>query len=444
MADIDDHLQLALDLARRAGADAADAVLIESRSLHLGWRLGALEELERKEERRLGVRVLVGRRVATAAGNRLERAVLADLIADAVAAARLLPEDPWAGLPERPPAADAANDLDLIDPVEPSIEALRTAAAAAEDAGRAVPGIGNSDGAASSWSHTRFSLAASNGIAGSYGRTRHHLGVTVLAGSGTDMQRDREHRSAVHRSDLPSPDAIGRLAGERAIRRLGPRKVPTATVPVLYEPRAAAGLLAHLAAAVSGEAVASGRSFLAGRLGERVFAPGVTITDDPHRRRGLASRPFDGEGIATAPVRLIDDGVLATWLLDTASARRLGLASTGHATRGGAAPGAPGPTNLTLAPGGSTPAELLAGIGRGFLVTEMMGMGVSTVTGDYSRGAAGFWIEDGEVIHAVDEVTVAGNLRDMFARLVPAADLEVRGSVDAPSVLVDGLTVAGR
>ena len=446
----DDLLQVALDAARRAGADAADALLSERRQVGLRWRLGALESLERKAGGELGVRVLVGRRVATTATNRLEAAIVRELVEDAVAAARLLPEDPWAGLAEPGQLADPGQleatlaGLDLVDAAEPALDELTAAAAAAEEAARAVSGVTNSDGAGASWAWGRVSLAASNGFRGSYGRTLHSLGATVLAGSGTGVQRDHEYRQATHREALPDPAEIGRRAGERAVRRLDARKLATARLPVVYEPRAAASLLRHLASALGGEAVAAGRSFLKDRLGERVMAPGVTVLDDPLRSRGLASRPFDGEGIAAARLALVEDGVLTSWLLDLASARRLGLASTGHASRGGAALGSPGPTNLALLPGATTAEALIADIADGLYVTEMMGMGVQLVTGDYSRGAAGFRIRHGELAEAVDEVTVAGNLADMLLRLVPAADLELSGAVDAPTVRIDGLTVAGR
>lgn len=445
MTDDSPLLEAVLAAATRAGADAADALLIERTSLGLSWRLGALEGLERKEERELGVRVLVGRRVATAATNRLDAGSLRALAEEAVATARLLPEDPWAGLAAPEELAAGVPELDLADLAgEPAAEALRRAAATAEDAARTVPGVTSSDGASASWSATTVTLAATNGFSGSYRRTRFGLGVTVLAGSGTEMQRDHEYRQATHRADLPAPEAIGRTAGERTVRRLGPRKVATARVPVVFEPRVAAGLLRHLATAISGEAVAAGRTFLGDRLGQPVLGPGVTIVDDPLRPRGLASRPFDGEGIAGTRRKVIDGGVLTTWLLDLATARRLGLASTGHASRGGAALGSPGPTNLFLEPGAVGPEALIADIAEGFYVTEMMGMGVNTITGDYSRGASGFWIENGAIAYPVSEVTVAGNLADMFARLVPASDLEIRGAIDAPTLRIDGLVVAGR
>lgn len=440
-----DLLDMALAAARRAGADAADALLTERAGLTLGWRLGALETLERKEATDLGLRVLVGRRVATASTNRLDPDVIAEAAAEAVAAARLLPEDPWAGIAAPGELATPPfPGLDLVDPGEPTIEELTRAAAAAEDAARAVEGVENSDGASASWSRAHLTLAASNGFRGGFARTRHGLGVTVLAGSGTGMQRDYEYRQATHSTDLPPPEAIGRRAGERAVRRLDPRKLATSTMPVVFEPRAAASLVRHLASAAGGEAVASGRSFLKERLGQRVMAPGVMILDDPHRPRGLGSRPFDGEGVAGAQHRLVEDGVLATWLLDLATGRRLGLPSTGRASRGGAALGSPGPTNLVLEAGAITPEDLIADIAHGFYVTELIGMGVNLVTGDYSRGAAGFLIENGGLGPAVDEVTIAGNLADMLASLAPASDLELRGTVDAPTVRVDGLVVAGR
>ncbi|MFL5337112.1 MAG: TldD/PmbA family protein [Geminicoccaceae bacterium] len=441
--DHNDLLDAVLAAAREAGADSADALLGERTSLDLSWRLGALEDLERKDTREIGLRVLVGRRVATTATTRIDPATLRALAADAVAAARLLPEDPWVGLAEPGQLAAAWPDLELADRGEPSLDVLQAAAAAAEDAARAVPGITNSDGASASWSDGRMTLAASNGFRGSYRRTRHGLGATVLAGTGTGMQRDYEYRQATHRADLPSPASIGRQAGERAASRVNPRKVATTRVPVVYAPRAAAGLLRHLAGAIGGDAIATGRSFLKEGLGQPVFGPGITITDDPLRSRGLASRPFDGEGIAGMRRPLIDGGVLTTWLLDLATARRLGLASTGHASRSGAAVGSPSATNLTLEPGPLSPEALMANVAQGFYVTELMGMGVNTVTGDYSRGASGFWIENGSLAYPVSEVTIAGNLTQMFAALVPASDLEIRGSTDAPTVRIDGLTVAG-
>ena len=441
--DHDDLLDQVLALARGAGADAADCLITERSALDLTWRLGTLESLEREEARMLGLRVFVGRRVATATTTRIDPATLRSLVEDTVSAARLLPEDAWAGLAAPGQLVTCPPELDLADPVEPTPTELESAAAEAEDAARSVAGITNSDGATAAWSANRLALAASNGLRGRLVRTRHSLSVNVLAGSGTLMQDGDAYRQATHRADLAPPATVGREAGERAAARLGPRKIATARVPVVYEPRAAASLLRHLAVAINGNAVASGRSFLKGSLGQPVFGAGITISDDPLRRRGLGSRPFDSEGVATANRRLIDGGVLTTWLLDLASGRRLGMTSTGHASRAGAALGTPAASNLTLAPGTLGKEALIADIAHGFYVTDLMGMGANLVTGDYSRGASGFWIEDGAITYPVGEVTIAGNLVEMFRQLTPASDLEIRGSADAPTVRIDGMTVAG-
>ena len=441
--DHDDLLDQVLALARGAGADEADCLVVERTALDLSWRLGALEELERKESREIGLRVLVGRRVATAATTRTDAATLRDMVEETVSAARLLPEDAWAGLARPDELATHHPDLDLVDPEEPSVASLERAAAEAEDAARAVPGITNSEGAFAAWRSYRVALAASNGFRGRMARTRHAVGAAVLAGTGTAMQSDHASRHATHRGDLPRPEAIGREAGERTARRVGPRKVATQRVPVVYEPRVATSLLRHLAAAIGGGAVASGRSFLKDRLGQRVFGPGVTVTDEPLRPRGLESQPFDVEGVGCADRRVIDDGVLTTWLLDLTTGRRLKMASTGHADRSAGAIENPSASNLTLRAGSATPEMLIADIAQGFYVTDLMGAGVNLVTGDYSRGASGFWIENGQIAYPVSEVTVAGNLARMFEALVPASDLEIRGSTDAPTVRIDGLTVAG-
>lgn len=437
-------LDLALDVARSAGADAADLLLVERRSLEVSWRMGDLEELERKEDRDLGLRVLVGRRQACASTSQLDSDSLAGFVRELVESAGHLPEDPFAGLAEPGQLATELPELDLLDPVEPTPDELLQAAATAEDAARGVTGVTNSDGASAGWSMATVHLAGSNGLDARYRRTSHRLGATVLAGSGTAMERDWEHRSVTHRGDLPPPAEIGRIAGERAVRRLDPRKAATAAVPIVYDPRVASSLVRHLVSAISGEAIAKGTSFLKDSLGEAIMAPGIVVTDDPLRRRGLASRPMDAEGLPVATRRLVDAGMLTTWLLDLATARRLGLRSTGHAARATGGPPSPAATNLTLEPGRISRADLIADIRSGFYVTDLMGMGVNMLTGDYSRGAAGFWIEDGELKWPVSEVTIAGNLKDMLAALQPADDLEVRGSCDAPTVRIDGMTVAGR
>jgi PmbA protein len=439
-----DLLELALEAAQAAGADAADALVVRRRRLDVSWRLGDLEEIQRKEDRDLGLRVFVGKRQACASTSLLRADALRSFARELAQSARHLPEDPFAGLAEPGQLGRVDLDLDLVDPQEPGPEQLTQAAAQAEDAARAQPGITNSEGADAGWSSASIRIAATNGLRGSYQRTSHRLGVTVLAGAGTGMERDGEWRSATHLADLPSPAEIGRCAAERTLRRLHPRKVASTTVPVLFDPRVSFSLLRHLAGAISGEMIAKGTSFLREQLGRPVMRAQVVVTDDPLRPRGQGSRPFDAEGLPGTTRRIIDGGVLTTWLLDLGTARRLGLASTGHAARGTGGPPSPSATNLALLPGEVSPEALIADIPAGFYVTDLMGMGVNLVTGDYSRGAAGFWIENGGLAFPVSEVTIAGNLRDMLAGLIPADDLELRGSCDAPTIRIDGMTVGGR
>ena len=440
-----DLLDRLIARARRGGADAADAVLVHSAALSHARRLGKLEKLERAESSDLGLRVFVGRRQAILSSTDISRKALDELVEHAVAAARVVPEDPFCGLAEPAQVFKAEPmALDLEDPGEPAMDRLVTLAAAAEEAAMAIEGVTNSEGAEAGWSRTSIALAASNGFSGSYAATHHSLSVAVLAGGGGAMERDHDYCTAVHASDMDDAAKIGRTAGGRAVARLNPRKVKSAAVPVVFDRRIAGGLVGHLAGAINGAAIARGVSFLKDRLGQQVFADNITIVDDPFRRRGLASRPVDGEGIAPARRAIVDQGVLTTWLLDLRSARQLKLKSTGHAARGTGAPPGPSATNLYLEPGAASPASLIADIKSGFYVSELIGMGVNGVTGDYSRGAAGFWIEGGALAHPVSEVTVAGNLVDMFRALAAADDLEFRYGTDAPTVRIDGLTVAGR
>ena len=438
-----DLLSDVLAQARKAGAGAADAVLVDQAALSAARRLGRSEGIERAESAEVGLRVLMGRRQAVASSTDLSAEGLARLTGQAVAMARAAPEDPWCGLADPETLARAFPELDIAEAGEPAPERLDQRAAAAEDAAMAVAGITNSEGAEAGWSRTTVALAATNGFAGSYTMSRHGVSVSVLAGAGTAMERDYDYDTATYGGDLRDPAEIGRNAAERAVRRLNPRKAATARVPVVFENRVAGSLLRALAGAISGPAVARGTSFLKSALGTQVFAEGIAVIDDPHRRRGLRSKPFDGEGVANARRALVEGGVLASWLLDSASARQLGLPTTGHAARGTSGPPAPAPTNLYLEPGAPDLESLIGGIARGVLVTELMGMGVNPVTGDYSRGAAGFWIEGGAIAHPVSEITIAGNLRDMFRNLSPGSDLVFRSGTDAPSLLVEGMTVAG-
>lgn len=437
-----DLLSALLDAARRAGADAADAMLVATTALGVTRRLGRIEHLERAESQEAGLRVFVGRRAAIVSTGRVAPREFASIAERAVAMARVLPEDPHIGLAEPTPPPDAAP-LDLVDPAEPSPEELIERATAAEEAALALSGITNSEGAEASFGRSEAALATSAGFAGTFARTSHSLSATALAGTGTGMQRDYDFTSAVHLADLEDAAAIGKSAGERAVARLGPRRPKTACLPVVYEARVAGSLLGHFAAAINGGAVARGTSFLKDRLGGAVFAKGIAIHDDPLRPRGLRSRPFDAEGLPTASRALVADGRLESWLLDLATAHQLGLTSTAHAVRSPAGPPQPVPSNLYLAPGALTPAALMADIPEGLLVCELIGSGVNIVTGDYSRGAAGFMIRHGAIAEPVAEITVAGNLSDMFASLTPADDLRFRRGTDAPSVRVEGMTMAG-
>jgi PmbA protein len=430
--------------ARKAGADAADALAFDSQSLSIARRLDKPERLERSESRDLGLRVFVGQRQAMVSTSERTPEALAELVERAVAMARVVPEDPYCGLADPSQLARDWQDFDLADPVEPSVDAMIAAASEAEAAAVAVKGVTNSEGAEAGWGRSDIALVASNGFAAAYARTSHSLSVSVLAGEGEGMERDYDFTSAVHASDLKSAKEIGLSAGEKAVRRLNPRKGPTASVPVVFDPRVAGGFISALAGAISGPSIARGTSFLRDKMGAQLFAPGVQVVDDPFLVRGLRSKPFDGEGVAPQRRAIIEDGRLTTWLLDLRSARQLGLQTTGHAARGTGGPPAPSPSNLALMPGKLTPEELIGEIENGFYVTEMMGMGTNGVTGDYSRGAAGFWIEKGQLTYSVSEMTVAGNLKDMFPRLTPASDLVRRYGVDSPTIRIDGMIVAGR
>ena len=429
--------------ARRAGADAADAVLVEGVSLSHGRRLGKTEKLERSEGHDLGLRVFVGRQQAVVSSSDWSAKALDELVERVVAMARAVPEDPYCGIADPGEIAHDWPKLDMNDPEEPATELLIERARAAEEAALAVAGVTNSEGAEAGWGRSQVALAASNGFAGTYSGTSHGVSASVIAGEGLGMERDYDFASAVYSGDLRDPGGIGKSAGERAVRRLGARKMPTCRCPVVFDPRVARGLISALLGAISGPAIARGTSFLKDRLGERIFPEAITIIDDPHRRRGLRSKPFDGEGIANRRRAIVDSGVLTTWLLDLRSARQLGLETTGHAARGTSSPPGPSATNVWIEPGAVSPQALIADIESGFYVTEMMGMGVNGVTGDYSRGAAGFWIDHGEIAFPVSEMTVAGNLKDMFARLVAADDLEFKAGIDAPTLRIDDLTVAG-
>lgn len=443
---IEDKLNLLQDLIKRAqaqGADAADAVFAEGASLSVSCRKGEVEQLERSEGQDLGLRVFVGKSQAIVSSSDTDEAALSELVERAVAMAKIVPEDPYAGLANPDQLATEFTDFDMFDPSQPSADDLKDTALKTEQAGVDVAGVTNSEGATAGFSQSSIAFAASNGFAHTYQRSSHSLSASMLAGEGTGMERDYDYSGAVWREDLQSAEAIGKSAGERAVRRLNPQKAKTQQVPIVFDHRVARSLVGHLSSAINGSSIARGTSFLKNKMGEALFAPGINIVDDPHRMRGLRSGAFDDEGVATQRRNVIDDGVLTTWFLDLRSARQLGLESTGHAGRGVSSPPAPGASNLYLDAGTQSVKDLIADISAGFLVTELIGMGVNNTTGDYSRGASGFWIENGEITHPVSEVTVAGNLIDIFKNLTPANDLQFLYGVDAPTVRVEGLTLAG-
>jgi PmbA protein len=430
--------------ARRGGADAADALYVCNESTAVSVRLGDLEDVERSEGETIGLRLFVGRRSASVSSSDLSKAALSTLVERAVAMAREAPEDAYAGLaPEERLLAATAPDLDSDDGGQATPENLRARAFEAEAAARAVSGVTNSEGASASAGRTIIALATSHGFAGGYAMSGYGCSASVIAGEGGAMQRDYASRSARHLTDLEGAEAIGRRAGERAVARLNPAKLASGPMPIVFDPRVGAGLIGHLAGAITGAAIARKTSFLLDALETQVFARGITIVDDPLRVRGLGSKPFDGEGLPTARRELVKDGMLTGWLLDSAAARQLGLSPTGNAQRGIGGPPGAGTTNFYMEAGALSPAALMKDIQRGLYVTELIGQGVNGVTGDYSRGAAGFLIENGVITAPVAEITIAGNLKDMFRALTPADDLRFERATDVPTIRIDGMTVAG-
>ncbi|HUO94493.1 MAG TPA: TldD/PmbA family protein [Rhizomicrobium sp.] len=441
--DPQDVLEKLIRAAKAAGADAADALVVESVSSSVSYRLGKLEDVERAESADLGLRVFVGERVAFVSSTDLSPRGVGELPERAVAMARLAPEDKFAGLAPADRLAKTYPDLDIEDRSEPSADLLIERARAVEGAAMEIKGITNSEGGGASFGRSAIALATSTGFFGRYAATSHSIGVSVVAGEGTGMETDHDSASARHAVNLESPELVGRRAGERTVARLNPRKMKSKAMPVIYDPRVSAGIIGHFAGAISGASIARGVSFLKDKMGQAVFAPNITIIDDPHRLRGLRSKPFDGEGVRNKRTALIEGGVLKTWLLDCASAKQLGLQTTGHAARGTGGPPSPSTTNLYMEPGKVEPHVLMEDIREGFYVTDLMGMGVNGVTGDYSRGAAGFFIENGKISYPVAGITIAGNLKDMFLHLVPANDLVFRYGTNAPTLRIEGMTVAG-
>ena len=431
-----------IDLARAAGADQADAVVVRSRSRSVSVRLGKVEGTESSESDDFALRVFVGGRVASVSANPgFDMKVLAER---AVAMARVSPEDPYACLADEKDLARNYPDLQLFDPTEVPTEHLREAALEAEQAALDVPGVSNSAGAGASAGMGGLVLVTSHGFSGSYMASRFGRSVSVIAGEGTKMERDYDFDSRLYFADLEDAGTIGRRAGERAVKRLNPRQVETGSnVTVVFDPRIARGFVGHIAGAINGAAVARKTSFLRDRMGQQVLKSGLNITDDPLVVRGSSSRPFDGEGVSGERLVMIEDGVLKHWFLSTSTGRELGLPTNGRGVRGGNSV-TPASTNLALEPGDIAPEDLIRGIGNGFYVTELIGQGVNMITGEYSRGASGFWIENGELAYPVSEVTIASNLKDMFMRLTPASDIDRKFGVASPTIAIEGMTLAGR
>jgi PmbA protein len=433
-----------VEAARRAGADAADAIAVRGISQGVEVRDGRVEESERSEGDDLGLRVFVGKRQAVVSTNDVRGDGVARLAERAVAMARVAPDDQYIGLADPSLLAREIPDLDMLDPHIPSTLELERRACEAESAALAVNGITKSGGASASTGIGGMVLVTSGGFRGAYLRSSQSISATAISGEGTAMERDYDFTTAPHAADLVTPETVGRTAGERAVARANPRKVETCKVPVVFDPRVAGSLIGHLVAAINGASIARKTSFLKDRLGQQLFASHVRIIDDPLRTRGLRSQPFDAEGVKVKKLAIIDQGVLTSWLLDCATARELKLHTTGHAHRGVSSAPSPGAYNLHMEAGEASPAELISDIRQGFYVTDLIGSGVNGVTGDYSRGASGFWIENGKMAYPVSEVTIAGHLLEMFKSLVPANDLSFRYGVNAPTLCIEGLTLGGR
>jgi PmbA protein len=433
-----------LDKAKAQGADAADALLYRSLSSSVSVRLGETEEVERSESQDLGLRVFIGDRQASVSSTDFRPEALDTLVERAVKMAKLAPSDPYAGLaPKDRLAKPPFADLDQYDSYEPSTEELTERAKACEAAARAIDGVTNSSGAGASVSAGESFFATSHGFLGHKQGGSHSLGVSVLAGEGTGMERDYDSDAAVHFTDLRSPEEVGIEAGERAVKRLKPRKMPSTKAPVIFEQRLASTILSPLAGAANGGAIARQTSFLLGKLGERIFSEAVTVRDDPLRPRGFGSKPFDGEGVPCEAFDLIEKGVLTQWYLNSAQARQLGLKTNGRARRGTGGGPSSGPSNLDLLPGDKSPGDLVREAGSGLLVTDMFGPQINGNTGDFSVGCAGYAIEAGEVAYPVSEITIAGNLLEMWANLIAGNDVRRRGSINAPTLLIERMTIAG-
>lgn len=436
-----DKASALVEAARKAGADSSDAVIVRSRSVSVSVRLGKVEATEASENDDFSLRVFVGKRVASISANLSADPI--SLAERAVAMAKVSPENPFEGLADRTRLVKAPKDLDLFDPFVPDSKHLTEKALETENSALSVKGVTNSDGASAGYGSGGLVLVTSDGFCGSYQSSRFSFSCSALAGEGTAMERDYDYTTALHHEDLDKTTTIGKNAGERAVRRLNAQKAKTGTVNVIFEPRMARTIASHIASMVNGAAVARKTSLLQNRMGEQIMKPTITVTDQPLKKRGNSSRPFDGEGVEGVPLNVIENGVLRHWFLSSSVARELHLETNGHGVRS-ASSVQPASTNFAIEPGEKSPDEMMKAIKKGFYVTELFGHGVDLVTGQYSRGASGFWIENGELAYPVSEVTLGSNLIDMLSHLTPASDIDRRYGTAAPTLLIEGMTLAGK
>jgi len=435
--------QFALQRLTSLGAEKADVLISAGSSMSVSCRLGELEDVERSESRDIGLRAIFGKSQAFVSATGASKEAIETLAERAIAMAQNTPEDPFCDIVEAQDLATSWPDLDLFDTYEPNIDELREKALATEAIALGFDGITNSEGAGAAWGRGATILATSNGFEGAYESSSFSLSCAVLAGADDAMERDYASHSVRHDEALDSPETVGRKAAERTLARLNPRKVKSTKLPVIFDTRVSSSILGHLIGAISGGSIARGTSFLRNDLGKTIMRDEIQIIDEPHRKRGLRSAAFDGEGMAMETLKLVEDGVLKTWILDSSTAKQLNLKSNGRAGRGIGSPPSPSATNLYMQAGTKTPEEMMKEIGTGLLVTELIGMGVNGVTGDYSRGASGFWIENGELAYPVSEITIASNLREIFSHMHPANDLTFRRGVNAPSLLIEEMSLAG-
>ena len=431
---IENSLNLLLDTAKKLGAESASVMGGENTSINVAARLGKLENIERNESKSIGLQIIDNKRKVNLSSTNFNKDALIELVESAMSMIKSIPEDEFCGLADKEMLYKGNLDLDLVDNYIPENDLLLESSIEAEDSALSINGVTNSEGASSSYSKNKIFLATSDGFYNYKEKTNYSSSISVIAGKGTKMERDYEYQSKIHNKDLDAPKTIGEIAANRAVSRLNPKKVKSNSVPIIFDPRVSGSLLSLFTGGISGQAVARGTSFLKDKMEKNIFKKDIQIIDDPHVLRGPGSRTFDGEGVESKKIKLVENGVLKSWLLSSQSARQLNLKTTGHSS---------GVSNLYMEPGDKTNTELLSSIKEGFYVTEMMGMSFNQVTGDYSRGATGFWIEKGQKTYPVSEVTIAGNIIDMYNMLTPASDLKLITGIDAPTILIEKMMVAG-